>query len=141
MCLANKFITILLFSYRINKILTFVKYHHNFMTAKDQKIIEAHPHAKTYELLALGLSEKGFQELTKKEEIDKQEPAYKSKTIEPKRITPVYAGTIHNPSTFIKKQNGHNDVSVRNKATGSVKIMSVRAAQLAIKRPDQFEIL
>lgn len=44
------------------------------MTKADQKIIDAHPDEAPYDLLQLGLSQKGYQELVDKHDAEVQQP-------------------------------------------------------------------
>lgn len=112
------------------------------MTAKDQKILDKNPNAQPYELLALGLSEKGYQQILREQEYNKQVPVLKEQRakIEPKKVTKVYSGIVQTPQHYNRNQNG-TMVNVRNRYTGTIKEMTAIAAKLLIKRADQFEII
>lgn len=114
------------------------------MTAKDQKLIEANPGKTAYQLLELGLSQKGFTELSGMQQTARTAPTYTPKNeLIPEKVE-LTAKHIAQPVLMphVAAINVSDTVQLYNKKTGkTTSIQRVNAQKMARKYPNEFQIL
>ena len=114
------------------------------MTAKDQKLIDANPGKTAYQLLELGLSQKGFTELSATQQTARIAPQYVSKNeLIPDKVE-LTAKHIAQPILMphVGVINVTDTVRLYNKKTGkTTNIQRVNAEKMARKYPNEFQVL
>ncbi len=115
------------------------------MTRADKAIIEANPTKTSYELLPLGLSQKGFDQLNEKNSITPAPPPVNSgvrQVLVPKAVEPTIRHVSAQPSLRPPVLVESDVVRVKYKPTGKIMPMAAQMAHnMAARYPNDFQIV